>query len=594
MYLPLECALAFQPKPKHIEMLFGKDPNEIYGPLCNHANNYINSNRIMPYKIAFENIDSATAAAQEVIINDPLDKTKFDFSTFQLGSISFGDTTFNLPPGLSEYTFDVDLRTKCGLILRIDATLDTATGMASWHFISLDTLTNSKTEDPYAGFLPPNVTPPEGDGYVTYSIKPLQTLSNGTIIKNKASIIFDYNEAIETNEWSNTIDNDKPVSSVQSLDGIGFSTTFTVNWSGSDITSAPEFYDIYVAINNGPYNLWLYHSENTSATFTGAYDSTYSFYSIAIDYAGNVENLKTISEAQTTLIKLQPPTLVSPPNHQQSVDLYVNFDWSDATFAEKYYIQVSDNSDFSNLIIDSNSVRISNYLIINQSLLRDNSYYWRVKSIAGDAESEWSDTLSFTTCQATIHNTSKGSYYCNLEDAIDDAISGNEIVISGYTHNGNIDITGLGLLLKIGEQDFILNGQLTGGLIQAVGTGYLSKTMPQNEAQTFPLTDGTNNYTVTATYLNLPSQPLKIKINDSKNLSDAIMSDMIDIKGEENMNATLKFWIPKSVLTSSWYNSNNVMRYYNGSRYVAIPQDQVTIVDKGSFYEITITGINQF
>jgi hypothetical protein len=226
--------------------------------------------------------------------------------------------------------------------------------------------------------------------------------------------------------------------------------------------------------------------------------------------------------------------------------------------------------------------------------LRDNSYYWRVKSIAGDAESEWSDTLSFTTCQATIHNTSKGSYYCNLEDAIDDAISGNEIVISGYTHNGNIDITGLGLLLKIGEQDFILNGQLTGGLIQAVGTGYLSKTMPQNEAQTFPLTDGTNNYTVTATYLNLPSQPLKIKINDSKNLSDAIMSDMIDIKGEENMNATLKFWIPKSVLTSSWYNSNNVMRYYNGSRYVAIPQDQVTIVDKGSFYEITITGINQF
>jgi hypothetical protein len=56
--------------------------------------------------------------------------------------------------------------------------------------------------DPYKGIitwfcdsimLPPNVSPPEGEGYFTYSIKPKPSLSVGTEISNSAWIRFDYN-----------------------------------------------------------------------------------------------------------------------------------------------------------------------------------------------------------------------------------------------------------------------------------------------------------------------------------------------------------------------------------------------------------------
>lgn len=48
--------------------------------------------------------------------------------------------------------------------------------------------------------LPPNQNPPEGEGFVQFSVQPKQGLPTGTLIRNKASIVFDYNPAIETPE----------------------------------------------------------------------------------------------------------------------------------------------------------------------------------------------------------------------------------------------------------------------------------------------------------------------------------------------------------------------------------------------------------
>src|SRR5205085_7852700 len=52
---------------------------------------------------------------------------------------------------------------------------------------------------------------PLSHGFVTYSIKPMTNLVSGTMIKNKASIFFDYNEAVVTNETSTLVTDVIPV-----------------------------------------------------------------------------------------------------------------------------------------------------------------------------------------------------------------------------------------------------------------------------------------------------------------------------------------------------------------------------------------------
>ncbi|MHA2620993.1 MAG: DUF7619 domain-containing protein [bacterium JZ-2024 1] len=48
--------------------------------------------------------------------------------------------------------------------------------------------------------LPPNTNPPEGEGFVRFTVKPRPGLPPGTEIRNKASIVFDFNPPIETPE----------------------------------------------------------------------------------------------------------------------------------------------------------------------------------------------------------------------------------------------------------------------------------------------------------------------------------------------------------------------------------------------------------
>jgi hypothetical protein len=60
---------------------------------------------------------------------------------------------------------------------------------------SFDTLTYDLVTDPLLGFLPPNVTAPEGEGFIGYTARPQATLAHGDIIEGAASIKFDDNAA---------------------------------------------------------------------------------------------------------------------------------------------------------------------------------------------------------------------------------------------------------------------------------------------------------------------------------------------------------------------------------------------------------------
>lgn len=54
-----------------------------------------------------------------------------------------------------EFFQDIDLRPTQNLIVRVNAKIDTLTGIFEWQFTSLDPLTRQLTTDVDAGFLPP-------------------------------------------------------------------------------------------------------------------------------------------------------------------------------------------------------------------------------------------------------------------------------------------------------------------------------------------------------------------------------------------------------------------------------------------------------
>ena len=109
--------------------------------------------------------------------------------------------------GATSWTKEVDLRPDKNIIVKIEASLDQGTGVATWRFTSLDPVTK-KPLDPASldGFLPPNAAAPEGEGSVLFTVNPRRGLETGTELRNKADIVFDYNPAITTPEWFNTLD----------------------------------------------------------------------------------------------------------------------------------------------------------------------------------------------------------------------------------------------------------------------------------------------------------------------------------------------------------------------------------------------------
>lgn len=208
-----DCGYLIAPKIRDMFVRVGgsMDPNDKVGTVGRTEEHYVTSLEPLRYAIYFENLPSATFAAQTVVITDQLDSSLMDLDSFSLGTINFGTRVIEPPPGLSSYTTDVDLRPDQNLIVRVSAELDKTSGLLTVTFQSLDPATGEPPTDPEAGFLPPNVNPPEGDGLVQFTVRQQPGLADGTRIRNQARIVFDENAPIDTGVWLNTVDNTPPI-----------------------------------------------------------------------------------------------------------------------------------------------------------------------------------------------------------------------------------------------------------------------------------------------------------------------------------------------------------------------------------------------
>ncbi len=90
----------------------------------------------------------------------------------------------------------------------------------------------------------------------------------------------------------------------------------------------------------------------------------------------------------------QPPAYQSPPNGLSNVAQPVPLNWSDATGATKYQLQVDENSGFMNPEVDVEPVE-SQYSV--DGLMPLTYYYWRVRSYNSCGWGSWTSIRYFVT-----------------------------------------------------------------------------------------------------------------------------------------------------------------------------------------------------
>lgn len=198
--LPLDRKYASQPQ--------SCDPNEMSGPLGlgdPETERYVKPGEWMTYTVYFENRADATAAAQEVRVTNPLSEY-LDWSTFEMGEVAFNNQIDLGLSGKRNGTSEAVMK-GTNTLVRTQLTLDEKTGTAEWYLRIVDpTTATGWPEDVFAGFLPPNDETFRGEGHLTYRVKVRDDAPHGVRIANAASIVFDYNEPIETDpSWWNMV-----------------------------------------------------------------------------------------------------------------------------------------------------------------------------------------------------------------------------------------------------------------------------------------------------------------------------------------------------------------------------------------------------
>ena len=184
------------------------DPNDVVGLLGignRYTQRFVLPGQWMEYTIYFENASTASTAAREVCVTNPLSAC-LDWSTFEMGAVAFNH---QVDAGLSgkqsgqcEVALDGTL-----FAVRTELFVDQATGIANWHLRIVDPVTaDTWPADPQAGFLPPNDEKHRGEGYLSYRVKVRADAPYGFAFSNAATIVINHREPIATNpSWWNTI-----------------------------------------------------------------------------------------------------------------------------------------------------------------------------------------------------------------------------------------------------------------------------------------------------------------------------------------------------------------------------------------------------
>ena len=280
------------------------DPNDILGYTSESGSKYIKKGVTdVDYTIRFENDpELATAAAHTIVVTDTIDGNVHDLSSFTPTSVKIGNIVTELD-GEKNFVKTIDLRPRMNVIAQVKCDYDSKKGIAKWTIESLDPMTMEPTEDAMDGVLPIN-SDGNGEGELAYDIKLKSELANGTEIRNRASIVFDFEEAIVTPDWINIIDTIAPKSRI--VNGYIKNDTI-INFTITSEDSGSKIWKYLIQCQEGTNGTWKQVAEvEVDSVYNFVYDSTtdYGFCVLAVDSAGNVEQKAITREWSSSDFKL--------------------------------------------------------------------------------------------------------------------------------------------------------------------------------------------------------------------------------------------------------------------------------------------------
>jgi PKD repeat protein len=456
------------------------DPNVKNGPGDNFTRKHVNTILNNTYSIFFENLATATANAAFVEIKDTIDKTKLDIATLQLGSFGWGDSIIVMNPNRTNYSILKDLRPLRPNKLRIDFSLDTAIGVASWKFFTVDTSSLQLTLNPSEGFLPPNINGREGVGFVSFNIHPKQGVTSGVAVQNKASIVFDNNTPIITPVWEHIFDTTRPQSQVAALPIISNNKNFVVSWGGTDAHAGIANYSIYYSVNDSTYKTWKSFTTLTSDTFYGAYNKLYKFFSVALDNANNFElipdSVNLYPDAYTTPQAPLPLKLLSFTGSKLQNPNKVKLNWVTTNEVNTKQFQVQRSANGNNFVSIGNEVAKNNaatntYNFIDSLPINGINYY-RLKQIDTDA-------------RFTISNTVVIDFNSDNKMFLYPTIVQNEFIVDGTKPKDNLQI--IDVLGRVVGQLVITHTNQPISAISLPNGVYLVKVFGANKVSVFKM-----------------------------------------------------------------------------------------------------------
>lgn len=271
------------------------DPNEIIGPQGYDSLQWVSINDVMNYTIYFENDpEFATANAQKVDV-------RFDFQQkelmkdFTLGSFGFANMSWEMESIANTYQNRLNLVDSMNIYVDLISGLDVTKKQAFWKFSSIDPESGFAPWQSDRGMLPVNDSTHIGEGFVRFSIKPMSTMKTGDTISITANIVFDQNDTIPTNRWTNKIDAGNPESKVTAELHPTLPNVYNLKFTGKDDDegSGVKHILLYMANQSGIYEEIDTCEVDSILAFPVEAGRQYNLYSIAVDNTGNREPAKT-------------------------------------------------------------------------------------------------------------------------------------------------------------------------------------------------------------------------------------------------------------------------------------------------------------
>jgi probable HAF family extracellular repeat protein len=204
------------------------------------------------------------------------------------------------------------------------------------------------------------------------------------------------------------------------------------------------------------------------------FDLSASQYSIRSDLAPNTKyywrvrafnilnqtlDWSTVWSFRTAIL---PPTLLSPADNATIQTLQPVLDWNDVDGAMGYTIEVSTSSNFSTLLISTDSP-VSNFTPGVTDLPAGQPLYWRARATGPNGPSDWSTIYKFTAATSTYQVVDLGEF---VPLALNNSgqVVGYSDIYAILWDNGNLNTLGIGKATAINDKGVIAgHDDLQGG-----------------------------------------------------------------------------------------------------------------------------------